>query len=218
MAGGTRHALRLMFVTPGRLDPAGTTRLVRAVLDGGATSVLLREPQLDDGARRALAADVAAACRDAGAALFVSRDLALAAACGADGVHLGHGGPTVAEARAALPDARVGRSCHWPPTDEDRAADHVTLSPFRPTHRSRPRPLLEPEQVAAVLADEALGPVVALGGLTAADVPDLPPRLAGVAVVRALADAADPRGAAAVLRSVVDSLLDFGGAEAAGVR
>jgi thiamine monophosphate synthase len=54
--------------------------------------------------------------------------------------------------------------------------------------------------------------VVALGGLDAGRVADLPDRLAGVAVVRALADAADPRAAAAQLRSLADGRFAFGAA------
>jgi len=87
------------------------------------------------------------------------------------------------------------------------------LSPFRPTHRSLDRPLLTTEQVQSVVAHPGLGPVVALGGLTAADVSDLPDGLAGMAVIRSLSEARDPRGAAAVLRSQADARWSFGGSQ-----
>ena len=216
MADGLAARLRLVLVTPGDAPPSDTAALVGAALEGGVTAVLLRERQLPDAERRALYAELVERCRAAGALSLVSREAELAAALGADGVHLGWGGPDVAAARAALPGGLVGRSAHWPLEEEDGRADYLTLSPFAATPRSRPRPLLTGEQVAAALAAAGERPVVALGGLDAARVPDLPDGLAGVAVVRALADAGDPRGAAAVLRSAVDAWLAFGssGAEA----
>lgn len=203
-------ALRLVFVTPGDRKPAATVSLIEAVLEGGVTALLLRERQLPPDERAALYEEATACAHAAGALALVSGDVRAARACGADGVHLGHGSPSVAQARAAGGALLVGRSCHWPVTAEDRAADYITLSPFAPTHRSHPRPLLTASQIASALADPALGPIVALGGLDARAVPDLPDGLAGVAVIRALADARDPRGAAATLRSVVDGRWQFG--------
>jgi thiamine-phosphate pyrophosphorylase len=211
MTDGRLGALRLVFVTPGRGAPHEIAGLVREVLDGGVTAVLLREPQLSGRERASLANEVVSACRSEGALALVSRDLELAEACGADGVHLGYGGPSPGEARRALPGRLVGRSAHWPLVADDLEADYLTLSPFRPTPRSHPRPLLTSEQLQHVLRLPGLGPVVALGGLGVQHVSDLPPGLAGVAVVRALADAPDPRTAAALLRSAIDTWLDFGG-------
>jgi len=207
--------LRLVFVTPGDREGPATVELVERVAEGGVTAVLMRELQLSPAERRPLYATLCAACRRHGVMSLVSRDHELALASGADGVHTGWGGPSVGTVRAAAKGLLVGRSAHWPLDVDDTAADYVTLSPFRPTHRSARRPVLGEAQVAGALATPGLGPVVALGGVTAADVPDLPPGIAGVAVMRALADAPDPRGAAAVLRSVVDARWSFGGADAA---
>lgn len=201
--------LRVVAITPDRWDLATTTRFADDVLDGGATAVLVRETRLDDAAFTDVARAVAERCRAHGALCLVSRRLDAALAAGADAVHAGWNGPSVAAIRAG--GLVAGRSAHWPLVDDDRRADYVTLSPFAATHRSAPRPLLEPGQVAAVLG-EIDAPVVALGGLGPADVDGLPDGLAGVAVIRALADAPDPRGAAAVLRSLVDARVAFGGA------
>jgi thiamine-phosphate diphosphorylase len=185
------RALRgcVLLVTPGDRDPARTADLVRSALDGGVGAVLLREPQLPLERLQPLAVAVTELCRRAGAIALVHRDPALALACGADGVHTGYGGPSIAALRAAAPALLVGRSAHWPLQPQDAEADYLLLSPFRATSRSHPRPLLTPAQVAAVLARTDLGPVLALGGLTLADVPALPAGLAGVAVVRAIAEA-----------------------------
>jgi thiamine-phosphate pyrophosphorylase len=210
---GRLGALRLVFVTPGRDTPAATIRLVEQVVDGGVTAVLLREPQLSATEVTSLAAEVVSTCRAAGVLALVSRDLDLVDEVDADGVHLGWGGPSVNEARTRLPGRLVGRSGHWPLETDDTLADYLTLSPFRPTARSHPRPLLTKAQIESVVRRPGLGPVIALGGLTAAQIPELPEGLSGVAVIRALTDATDPRAAAAVLRSAMDSYLDFGNPE-----
>ncbi len=146
--------------------------------------------------------------RRSGARLFIHTDTALALACRADGVHLGFDGAPVTEVRERAPRLVIGRSAHWPLQEQDLAADLLLLSPFRGTHLSRPRPLLRDDQVRSVLARCASTPVFALGGLSAADVPALPAGLAGVAVIRAIADAHDPRTAAADLRAALDARTD----------
>jgi len=199
-----QSALRVVLVTPGDRPAAQIVALVAAALPGGVTAVLLREPALDAAARLQLCVALRAVTEATGALLLVSRDALAAAAAGADGVQLGHGGPTLTQLRRARPDWILGRSCHWPPTREDLAADWVTLSPFASTPRSHPRPLLGEGQAAAVLAAPGLGPCVALGGLRAADVPRLPAGLAGVAALRAFSAVPDPAGAARALRAAVD--------------
>ena len=206
MTEALRERLALVLVSPGDRAPDATAALVAAALDGGVTAVLLREPQLDPGARRRLYARCVTACRAAGALALVSRDVQLALDLEADGVHCGHAGPTVAEVRAQAPGRLVGRSAHWPLLPDDRAADWVTLSPVAPTPRSHPRPLLLGAEVCEVVAALDPRPVVALGGLDAASAARLPAGLAGVAVLRAIADADDPALAARQLRDVVDRL------------
>jgi thiamine-phosphate pyrophosphorylase len=207
---GLAARLPLVLVTPGDRPPAATLQLARAALAGGVSAVLLREPQLEADARTTLARELRAATRERGALLLVSRDTALALACEADGVHAGWGGPDVAALRAAALGRVVGRSCHWPVEPDDLRADWLLLSPFRPTARSHPRPLLTASQAREVLARPGLPPTVALGGLRAEDVPALPAGLAGVAVVRAIADAPDARAAARRLREAVDQRLAGG--------
>lgn len=202
--------LRLVLVTPGEGPAERTEETVRAALDGGVTTLWLREHQLADDARAALYERLVTLARDAEALAVVSRDVDLARRCGAHGVHLGHGSPDVRTARARWPEGLLSRSAHWPLTPDDGRADWVTLSPCAPTPASLPRPLLTRAQIEACVEALAPRPVVALGGLDARRVSELPAGPAGVAVKRALTDARDPRGSAAVLRSAVDSWLTFG--------
>lgn len=189
----------MVSITPGDRSPAKTLALADAGLAGGVTAILLRERACSSSELSALACDMAALCQAAGALLLISNDVALAHHCGAQGVHLGHGGPSVSWVRREAPQLIVGRSAHWPLGDEDRAADFVTLSPVASTPRSLPRPLLSTAQLSAAVADPDLGPIVALGGLDLQTIGDLQEGLAGVAVIRALADAGDPREAAGQL-------------------
>ena len=198
-----RSALRLVFITPGDRDPARTAVLIDSVLRGGATTVLLREPQLAPATRRQLAEQALALTAQNGAQLVISRDVELALGVGAWGVHLGWDGPSMEAVRARAGSLIVGRSAHWPLHAEDEQADYVTLSPFGVTERSRPRPRLTPEQVDATLM-RLNAPVVALGGIDLQSVPCLPAGLDGIAVIRALADATDPALAAEGLRGAVE--------------
>jgi thiamine-phosphate pyrophosphorylase len=196
--------LRLVLITPGDRQPDATQRLVEQALAGGVTAVLLREPQLSQDERNFLAQALTEAAHEAGALLLVHNDTGAALECAADGVHTGWGGPEPAAVRAAAPGLLLGRSAHWPLQDEDRAADYLLLSPFRATPKAHPRPLLSDEQVRRALAEPGLGPIVALGGLTSTEVGALPEGLAGVAVLRAIGQAADPTAAAAELRAAVE--------------
>lgn len=204
MAEFPTAALRLVFVTPGDRPPSASLDLLAAAVAGGITAALLREPQLCAEDRRTFLAAAIRCCREAGVLALVSRDVHLAAELGADGVQCGHAGPSVAQVREQAPELWAGRSAHWPLCSEDSEADWITLSPFCPTPASHPRPLLSEEQVRAVLADRRLGAVVALGGLERQHVSCLPRELAGLAVLRAIACAANPEQAARELREAVD--------------
>jgi len=209
MADWLPGALRLVLVTPGDRSPAATLALVAACAGAGLGSLIVREPQLPDDELRRLLAQLVPLCRQAGVTVLVSNRPELAAECGADGVQLGHGGPAPAAVRAAHPELLVSLSAHRDQLDAgvlDLArADAVTLSHWAPTHRSHARPLLTGAEVARLLTELAPLPVVLLGGLTAKQVPELPDGLAGVAVIRALADASDPARATRELAAALQT-------------
>jgi len=138
------------------------------------------------------------------APLVVNDRLDVALAAGAAGVHLGAGGLPVAAARALSADWWIGKSVHgW---DEARAAlaagaDYLVVGPVygTPSHPGR-----APLGVEAFRTIAGLGaPVLAIGGVTAARVPELRRAgAAGVAAIRALWDAADP---AASVRQMLEA-------------
>jgi thiamine-phosphate pyrophosphorylase len=172
-------------------DLRGT--VARAVA-AGAPSIVLREKDLPRSARRALADGLVEVVRDAGARLLVASDATLAVAVGADGVHLAADDPPVA-ADLAAELTWIGRSCH--DADEvaragDERCDYVTVSPVA-SSASKPGygPPLGPDGLAALVAASRV-PVVALGGVTAANAGTWRRAGAhGVAVMGAVAGADD---------------------------
>src|SRR5690606_41822364 len=140
----------------------------------------------------------------AGIPLIINDDPALAAECGAGGVHLGEDDGDVDAARELLgAEAIIGASCY---DDIGRAArmaaagaDYVAFGAFFPssskntTRRATPTLLQEAR---------ALGrPLVAIGGITADNAPALVAAGADLrAVIGGAFDAPDPAAAASALR------------------
>jgi thiamine-phosphate pyrophosphorylase len=123
-------------------------------------------------------------------------------AAGAGGVHLPSGKSPEA-ARARLPAGLIGASAHSAAEAAallGSGADYVTLSPVFPT-ASKPgySPAIGLDSLADV-AGRRLGPVIALGGITAANAPlCLAAGARGVAVMGEVMRATDPRTAVEAL-------------------
>ncbi len=183
---------------------------LEAALRGGVDMIQLRDKRLgDDGLVAASAAFRAAA--DAHGALFILNDRPdLVAACGADGVHIGQDDGPVAAARAAVgPDRVVGRSTHAPDqaaaADADPDVDYLAAGPVHATPTKPGRPAAGVDYIAWV-AEHVATPWFAIGGLDAANVAAVTERGATrIVVVRAIAAAADPEGAARALRSALEA-------------
>lgn len=209
-----RGALRarvcgLYVVTDATLVPGRThLEVARAALAGGAAVVQLRDKQRDAGDLLPEARAIAAACRAAGALFLVNDRVDLAAACGADGVHLGQTDLPVAAARALLgPERLVGVSVEnadQVAAAEAEGADYLGVGAiYGSTTKSDAGPPVGPEQLRR-LRPLTLLPLVAIGGITAARIPEV--RAAGadaVAVVGAVAAADDPAGAARELAELI---------------
>jgi thiamine-phosphate pyrophosphorylase len=162
----------LYAVTPDIADTGLLVRKVDAAIRGGATVVQYRNKRADAALRLAQASALARlpAMRDAW--LIVNDDAAVAAAVGADGVHLGEGDAAIDAARAIVGRDRViGISCY---DDLTRArvavaagADYVAFGSF---FASTTKPAARRADRALLASARALGvPVVAIGGITAAN-------------------------------------------------
>ncbi len=153
------HLPRLLILTDRRQSAVPLVDVVAAVVDAGARALVMREKDLPDDERRALAAQLAPVVHAAGG-LLLSAGSQIP---GADGVHQPPtGGPPPAGAGV------TGRSCHDAAevcAAETDGVDYVTLSPVHAS-ASKPGygPTLGVEGLAAMTASTTL-PVYALGGI-----------------------------------------------------
>ena len=197
----------LYLITPEEPDTARLLARVAAVLPQ-TTWLQYRQKGADGARRHAQAAALQALCAQAGVPLIVNDDVALAAAIGAAGVHLGEEDGDIAAARTQLgTQAIIGASCYDAHARAERAvaagASYVAFGAFFPTTSKVTTRRAKP----ALLAEAAaLGvPRVAIGGIT----PDnMGPLVAAgaelVAVIGGVFEAADPVAAAQAYRSEFD--------------
>ena len=194
-----RHAIPmprgLYLITP---DESDDTRLVQRTepLLAHAACLQYRNKRAPALQRRQQADALRSLCAMQGIPFLVNDDAALAAAVGADGVHLGEHDGAIATARALLGnEAIVGVSCY---DDIQRArvaaaqgADYLAFGAF---FASATKPDARRASIDLPAAARPLGlPLVAIGGIT----PDNAPALlaAGIdmlAVISGVFDAPDP--------------------------
>jgi thiamine-phosphate pyrophosphorylase len=168
--------------------------IAEAVGLAGGRWLLFRDMDLEPVARHSLAGRLSAITRRHGVHLSISRDVDLAAECGAS-VHL-QSASAVDTARQRLgPDAHIGVSAHTLADVADAAtagADYVTLSPIFLTAS---KPGYGPALGVGAIAEAAKAgiAIVALGGVTAdAARPCLDAGAAGIAVMGEIMRSDDP--------------------------
>ncbi|HWL71577.1 MAG TPA: thiamine phosphate synthase [Geminicoccus sp.] len=184
--------------------PAAFAELAEAAVAGGATAIQLRDKRSSARSLIALAQAVRARLHGRNVPVIVNDRADLALAAGADGVHLGQDDLPAEYARAILgEDAIIGLSvtCEAEIGAVDPAlVDHVGLGPIFPTGtKPDAAPALGPERFATIRRQLDL-PVVAIGGIGQGNVAEaIRAGADGVAVVSAVARAADPTAAARAL-------------------
>ncbi len=199
----------LLVISDRRQARRPLEELAEAVFAGGCRWFSLREKDLPPAERRALLGALVMLGHRWGATVTVHDDIDAAAMADAGGVHLPSSGSPEA-ARVRLPGALIGASAHS--AEEASAllragADYVTVSPVFVT-ASKPGygPMLGLDGLADIV-ERVAGPVIALGGVTAANA--APCRAAGahgIAVMGEVMRAADPRAAVeAILREICSS-------------
>ena len=189
----------------------GMVETARLAVAGGVTLVQLRDKE--GGTVRLIETGRAltSALESSGVKLIVNDDAEAAMAIGADGLHIGQGDLTAAEARALIgPDAILGLSVGTPeqanridPALVDYVgAGPVFATPTKPGHA----PPVGFEGLAALVAASPV-PVVAIGGLKARHVGQaLAAGASGVAVVSAICGQSDPEAAARGLKAEVSAM------------
>ncbi len=197
----------LYAITPEHSDTATLLALIRQALQGGAQLVQYRSKSENIALKHAQASELLTLCRDFHVPLIINDDVRLAALIDADGVHLGETDPALQEARINLgPDKIIGISCYQ---DLDRAvriaaqgADYVAFGSFYPSS-TKPQAPLCPLGLLTLAKAKLHIPVVAIGGITTANAPDLIQAGAdAVAVISALFDAPNIELAAHIFSSM----------------
>lgn len=187
-----------------------TVDVVGAALAGGIDVVQLREKHATARERLAIGRELRRLTADADVPLVVNDRIDLAAAVGADGVHLGDDDLPIDVAREQLgPDALVGRSVSTVAgarEAEAAGADYLGVGAVYRTESKETRP--EQTEIGldrvAEVCDAVSIPVVGIGGITherAADV--VAAGADGVAVVSEITGADDPEAATRRLREAV---------------
>jgi thiamine-phosphate pyrophosphorylase len=162
---------RLYLVTPPAFDPEAFKRRLEAALGGGDVACLqLRLKGTGDDAVRRAARTLMPVCHAHDVAFILNDRPDLAAALGADGVHIGQEDADYASARAAMGSAGiVGVTCHASKhlayEAAEQGADYVAFGAFFPTATKAPKARADVE----LLRDWSMSmtvPCVAIGGIT----------------------------------------------------
>ncbi len=199
-------AARLYLVCGGAPGGRKLEPVLTAAARGGVDVVQLREKELDDEALLALTRAARTLCDELGLLLIVNDRPAVALAGGADGVHLGQDDEPVAAARERLgSELLIGLSTHSPAqVDAAEGVDYIGVGPVHATPTKPGRAAVGLELVRHAAAHAAV-PWFAIGGIDGATVDGVVAAGARrIAVVRAIAEAADPRGAARRLGEALD--------------
>lgn len=185
---------------------ADPVTVAAAAARGGAGVVQLRAKGLPVRAYRELAARTQDAVRGVGGLFVVNDHAAVARAIDADGVHVGQDDLDPRDVRAVVgPRCAIGVSAHTPEqaVAGQSAADYLGLGPMFATSTKPHEPSRGPELLDAVRGSLRV-PSYAIGGLDAARLRELRPRLPhGAAIAGAVCRAADPERAAAELLAIL---------------
>jgi len=208
-----RLDLSLYLVTdPEMTARRGLVETVAAAIDGGVTAVQLRHKH---GSAR-LMIEAGRALKELlsprGIPLIVNDRVDVANAICADGIHVGQGDLPPSAARAVLgPHAIIGLSITREEelsTFDPAMIQYVGLGPIFPTGTKTDAAPALGEAGFAALRRRLSCPVVAIGGITAANAGRaIAAGADGIAVVSAICAADNPRVAARTLRAAVDAAL-----------
>lgn len=200
---------QLHLITDPALDPLEQVRRIETVAPYGVDAVHVRLPGADAREAYDLAMVLQPLLVARGIALIVNDRIDVALAVNAGGVQVGARGlPLQAVRRLLGPDAPVGVSVH---SVEDATAaerDDATWATFGHVWETGSHPG-EPGRGVEALREVVTAvdiPVIAIGGISAARVPEaIAAGASGVAVISAVLGAGDPAEATRELRAALDS-------------
>jgi len=199
-----------LVLDPGLCAGIGMVETARRAVAGGATMVQLRDKQAGTRCVIETGRALKQALAGTNAKLIVNDDVAAAIAIGADGLHIGQGDMSVAEARARIGrKAILGLSVETPElaaAADPALVDYIGAGPVfaTPTKLDHKLPVGFDGLAAQIAASPV--PAVAIGGLKARHVAEvLSVGAAGIAVVSAICGQPDPEAAARILANEIDA-------------
>ena len=190
----------LQFITHST-DGRDTLWGARAAIEGGCRWVQLRMKDATDEEVLAIGRQLSEVCHANGVTLIIDDRVHLVDTLNADGVHLGKNDMPVGEARKILgPCKIIGATAN---TIEDafhaveEGADYLGIGPFRfTTTKKKLSPVLGLDGLTAImtrLREVSEIPVVAIGGITEADIQGIMKTgVTGVALSGVILNAVDP--------------------------
>lgn len=183
---------------------------VEKAIQGGATMIQYREKHLDWEARLAEASELRKLTQKYGIPLIINDDLDLAAACGADGVHVGQSDMAPAQARKILgPEKILGVTAKTPEqvkAAQEGGADYLgSGAVFGSSTKTDAKPMSR-ETLKAICRCASV-PVVAIGGISRQNIDRLAGTgISGVAVISGIFGEDDILEAAKELRRAMERL------------
>jgi thiamine-phosphate pyrophosphorylase len=202
-------AARLYLICDASPGGGELPNLVREAVAGGVDIVQLREKLLPDDELLAVAHASSALTRQLGTLLIVNDRPWVAEKAGADGVHVGQDDMPVAQVRELVgPEMLIGLSTHSPQqidAVDTSLVDYIGVGPIHETPTKPGRPAVGIELIRYAAAHASV-PFFAIGGLNAGNLEQaLDAGASRVCMLRAIAAAADPQGAARELRDALDT-------------
>ena len=163
------------IVDMGYTAPEQVEERTHALIDGGVRIIQLRAKGAELAQVKTWAGAMQAICRDRGA-IFVLNDYpGMAAEIGADAVHVGQDGGSLAEVRKVVgPGVLVGRSTHsleQAIQARQEGADYIGFGPLFPTGTKPGRPSIGLADIAAAQEEAGDMPLFCIGGINATTLP-----------------------------------------------
>lgn len=175
---------------------------IRLALEGGCRWIQLRMKDATDDEVRPIALVAQRLCHEAGATFIIDDRVGLVRELHADGVHLGQNDMPIREARRLLGDGFIiggtANTFEQVRTHYESSADYIGCGPFRfTTTKQKLAPVLGLDGYRTIISEmEATHihiPIVAIGGITEEDIPDiLQTGVTGIALSGTVLRADDP--------------------------
>ena len=186
--------------------------VVKESLDGGATFIQLREKELDNEHFLEEAKELKKLCAEYKVPFVINDNVDIAIQMDADGVHVGQSDMEAGDVRAKLgPDKIIGVSAQTVEQAilaEKRGADYLGVGAVFPTGSKDDADDVSHETLKAI-CDAVSIPVIAIGGITVDNTPELAGTgICGIAVISAIYAADDIPAATAKLKEVTEKTVN----------